>query len=97
MLNCKCVIGAIILCGAVAAAGAQAQTPKPKPAAAEKSEPSLSQTTDDVKNWTRKKWNAAKVEYAKRTAKWADCRKKADAKKLSGRANWSFLYDCMKS
>ena len=97
MLTCKRVIGAIILCCAIAATSAQAQTPKPKPAAAEKSEPSLSQTTDDVKNWTRKQWNAAKVEYAKRTTQWASCRKKADAKKLSGRANWSFLYDCMKS
>ena len=97
MPTCKRVIGAIILCCAVAAAGAHAQTPKPKPASAEKSEPSLSETTNDVKNWTRKQWNAAKVEYAKKTAKWADCRKKADAKKLTGRANWSFLYDCMKS
>ncbi len=93
MLTCKRLIGAIILCCAVAATGA----PKPKPAATEKSEPSLSQTTNDVKNWTRKQWNAAKVEYAKQTTKWADCRKKADAKKLTGRANWSFLYDCMKS
>jgi hypothetical protein len=97
MLTCRRIIGAILLCCAVAATGADAQTPKPKPAAAEKSEPSLSQTTDDVKNWTRKQWNAAKVEYAKRTTQWASCRKKADAKKLSGRANWSFLYDCMKS
>ncbi|HEX4555765.1 MAG TPA: hypothetical protein VH249_17365 [Xanthobacteraceae bacterium] len=93
----KRVVGAIILCCAIAATGAQAQTAKPKPAPAEKSEPTLSQTTEDVKTWSRKKWNAAKAEYAKQTTKWADCRKKADAKKLTGRANWSFLYDCMKS
>jgi hypothetical protein len=97
MLTCTRLIGAIVLCCAIATTGAQAQTPKPKPAPAEKSEPTLSQTTDDVKTWTRKKWNAAKAEYAKNTAKWADCRKKADARKLTGRANWSFLYDCMKS
>ena len=97
MLTCTRLIGAIVLCCAIATTGAQAQTPKPKPAPAEKSEPTLSQTTDDVKTWTRKKWNAAKAEYAKNTAKWADCRKKADARKLAGRANWSFLYDCMKS
>ena len=96
MLTRKRVIGAIILSCAIATTTAGAQT-KPKPAPAEKSEPTLSQTTNDVKTWTRKKWNAAKVEYAKQTTKWADCRKKADAKKLSGRANWSFLYDCMKS
>jgi len=95
MLTCTRLIGAIVLCCAVAATGAQAQTPKPAPAA--KSEPTLSQTTEDVKTWSRKKWNAAKVEYAKQTTKWADCRKKADARKLTGRANWSFLYDCMKS
>jgi len=97
MLTCTRVIGAIVLCCAITAAGAQAQTPKPKPAPAEKSEPTLSQTTEDVKTWSRKKWNAAKTEYAKQTTKWADCRKKADARKLTGRANWSFLYDCMKS
>jgi hypothetical protein len=97
MLTCTRLIGAIVLCCAIATTGAQAQTPKPKPAPAEKSEPTLSQTTDDVKTWTRKKWNAAKAEYAKNTAKWADCRKKADARKLTGRANWSFLYDCMKN
>jgi len=97
MLTCKRVIGAIILCCALATTGADAQTPKPKPAPAAQSEPTLSQTTEDVKTWTRKKWNAAKAGYAKNTAKWADCRKKADAKKLSGRANWSFLYDCMKN
>ena len=96
MLTRKRVIGAIILSCAIAVTSAAAQT-KPKPTHTEKSEPTLSQTTNDVKTWTRKKWNAAKVEYAKQTTKWADCRKKADAKKLTGRANWSFLYDCMKS
>jgi hypothetical protein len=92
MLTRKRVFGAILLSCAIAATSAHAQTPAP----AAKSEPTLSQTTDDVKTWTRKKWNAAKAEYARNTAKWAGCRKQADAKKLSGRASWSYLYDCMK-
>ena len=69
MLTCTRLIGAIVLCCAIAATGAQAQTPTPKPAPAAKSESTLSQTTEDVKHWSRKKWNAAKVEYAKQTTK----------------------------
>ncbi|HEY2137180.1 MAG TPA: hypothetical protein VGH49_14915, partial [Xanthobacteraceae bacterium] len=69
---------------------------------APKSEPSsvsqsASQTAEEVKTWSRKKWNAAKAEYAKDTAKWAGCRKMSKDKKLSGKESWSFLYDCMKS
>jgi hypothetical protein len=100
MLTHKRALGAIVLSCAIAASGAYAQAPAPtpRPAPAAKSEPSkVSQTSDEVKAWSRRKWNAAKVEYAKDTAKWTVCRKRAKDKKLSGRASWSFLYDCMKS
>ena len=54
-------------------------------------------TTDQVKNWTLKKWNEARAEFVKDKAKWADCRRQNRDKKLRGRASWSFLYDCMKT
>jgi len=54
-------------------------------------------TTEQVKTWTLKQWNAAKAEFTKDKAKWADCRKQSTQKKLKGKANWSFLYDCMKA
>ncbi len=59
--------------------------------------PTTPSTTDQVKTWTLKKWNAAKAEFAKDKAKWADCRKQGTDKKLKGKASWSFLYDCMKA
>jgi hypothetical protein len=54
-------------------------------------------TTDKVKTWTVKKWNQARAEFVKDEAKWADCRKQGQNKKLKGKASWSFLYDCMKA
>ncbi len=50
-----------------------------------------------VETWTVKQWNAATAEWAKHKGEWASCRKQVSDKKLSGRASWSFLYDCMKS
>jgi hypothetical protein len=57
----------------------------------------ISSTADEVKNWTRKKWNAAKREWKKDKAKWDACNVKSADKKLKGKASWSFLYDCMKA
>ena len=58
--------------------------------------PSATSTTmDDVSKWTTKQWNAAKAKWSKEEAKWAACEKQAKAKKLSGRKNWQFHYDCM--
>jgi hypothetical protein len=54
-------------------------------------------TTDQVKAWSLKKWNQARIEFAKDKAKWVDCRQQGKSKKLRGRASWSFLYNCMKS
>jgi|HubBroStandDraft_6_1064221.scaffolds.fasta_scaffold482536_2 hypothetical protein len=57
----------------------------------------ISSTADEVKDWTRKKWNAMKREWKKDKAKWNACREKAGDKKLKGKASWGFLYDCMKA
>jgi hypothetical protein len=57
----------------------------------------MSSTADEVKEWSRKKWNAMKREWKKDKAKWNACNEKAGDKKLSGKASWSFIYDCMKA
>jgi hypothetical protein len=59
--------------------------------------PAQPSTTDKVKSWTQKKWNAAKHEYAKDKVKWDACNKRATERHLTGRKSWSFVYDCMKS
>jgi hypothetical protein len=86
----KSAVGAIVIAFAVAAPGAYAQTQPPA------GNPS-STTMAMVETWTVKQWNAATAEWAKDKGEWASCRKQVSDKKLSGRASWSFLYDCMKS
>ena len=54
-------------------------------------------TTEQIKTWSQKKWNQARIEFAKDKAKWSSCRQQSKNKNLRGRASWSFLYDCMKS
>ncbi len=77
-------VGAAVLAAAITVS-AQAQAP---------AQPS---TTDKVKSWTQKKWNAAKREFAKDKDKWDACNKQATEQHLKGRKSWSFVYDCMKS
>jgi exonuclease VII large subunit len=74
----------VLIVSAMAAGTAYAPTPS---AAAESIVQSAKSAADDVSKWTQKQWNATK-------AKWA---KEATDQKLSGRKNWSFLYDCMTS
>ncbi len=50
---------------------------------------------EDISNWTKKQWYAAKAKWIKEKIKWADCQMQAAEKKLSGRKSWQFLYDCM--
>ena len=74
-----------------ASAVAQNQTPSetaPKPAA-------VSPKIEDVTNWTKKQWYAAKAKWIKEKVKWADCQTQAVDQKLSGRKSWVFLYNCM--
>jgi hypothetical protein len=83
MSRIRLSIGAAVLAAALAVS-AQAQTAEPS-------------TTNKVKTWTQKKWNAAKVEWRKDKAKWESCNQQATDHHLSGRKSWSFVYDCMKS
>jgi ABC-type sugar transport system substrate-binding protein len=87
---------AIVLAGAVASGPAfgQESAKSKNTKAAQTSDTSIATS---VKNWTEKQWNAAKKEWEKDTAKWSSCRKQSDSKKLSGRASWSYLYECMKA
>jgi hypothetical protein len=78
--------------GAATFACAQGQTSPPSKT---KPEPTPTVKVEDVTKWTQKQWNAAKAKWSKETVKWGDCQKQADAKKLSGRESWSFLYSCM--
>ena len=95
-------VGAVTLAAvlAVALAGAAATTIGSSAAMAQSS-PSTTETisakASEVKDWSRKKWNAMKREWQKDKAKWDVCNQKASDQKLSGKASWSFLYDCMKA
>jgi hypothetical protein len=50
---------------------------------------------EDISNWTKKQWYAAKAKWVKEKVKWADCQMQTVEKKLSGRKSWPFLYQCM--
>jgi hypothetical protein len=86
----KSAMGALVMSLAIAATGAFAQTMAPA------GKPGVT-TTEKVEDWTVKQWNAATAEWATQKSEWASCQKQGTDKKLSGRASWSFLYDCMKS
>lgn len=92
MLRSRIVILSLIAgaCFAGGSALAQAQAPAaaPQPSATAK-------TMDDVSKWTQKQWDAAKAKWVKEKAKWGDCNTKATAQKLSSKASWQFIYDCM--
>jgi len=76
-------VGAALL-AATLAVSAQAQSNEPS-------------TTDKVKHWSQKQWNAAKTEWSKDKGKWDMCNSRATEQHLSGRKSWSYIYDCMKS
>jgi len=88
--------GATLLAAAFVVS-AQAQTPAPAPAPA--AAPALAatpSTMDHVKSWSLKKWNAAKTEMSKNKAQWDACTAQAKKQKLTRKAGWAFVYDCMK-
>ena len=91
------VTGGLVLAGVVACGVAFAQAPasSPTPIPAPASTSSKPSTATQIETWTKKRWNAARKEWAKDKAKWADCRKQSKAQKLSGRKSWSSLYQCM--
>jgi len=77
---------------------ATAQTPSPaatKPAPAAATEASKTSLPARVETWTRAHWEAAKKEWAKDTAKWANCQKQWNRHKHEGRKSWPSVYQCM--
>lgn len=99
-MSCERIVLAtvVLLVGITASGVAFAQAPPPAraptPAPSTSTAPPPS-TATRVETWTKKQWEAAQKEWAKDKAKWADCRKRSKAQKLSGRKSWSFLYQCM--
>ncbi len=101
MNNIRTSLATVIVLAGIAVSGvATAQSPAIPPA--KTTEPAASGATSNepsmatrVENWTQKQWNAARAEWAKDKAKWAGCQMQSETRKLSGRENWSFLYQCM--
>ena len=85
----------VVIVGIVAGGAALA----PTPSFAEAKGQSMSNTGNaaaaDVSKWTQKEWKKAKAKWTKEKDKWASCRKQAGDQKLTGRKNWTFLYNCM--
>ncbi len=50
---------------------------------------------EDVANWTKQQWYAAKAKWVKEKVKWAGCQEQAVENKIYGRKSWVFLYGCM--
>ena len=82
MLSASMLVAAALVVGSAMPAAAQAPRQEPS-------------RLDSVKDWTNKQWRTAQREWRKDKAKWASCRQQAKQKKLSGRASWSFHYECM--
>jgi hypothetical protein len=66
-----------------------------KPAAAASVGSTKGSISTRVENWTEAQWEAAKMEWAKDTTKWASCQKQWNEQKHEGRKNWPALYKCM--
>ena len=90
------ILAAALSSAAFAQTSASPPATKSAPAtsAMDTTKPSMS---TQVETWTKAQWEAAKKDWAKDTAKWADCQKQSDKQKLEGRKSWPFLYKCMTS
>ncbi|HEY4918843.1 MAG TPA: hypothetical protein VII40_01935 [Xanthobacteraceae bacterium] len=98
MSRIRLAVGAALLAAAFAVS-AQAQAPAPAPAPTAAPAPADTPSTmDKVKTWSQKKWNASKAEMSKDKAKWDGCVAAAHDQKLkmSSKAGWAYVYDCMK-
>jgi hypothetical protein len=93
------VVAAAVLSGVAASGIGYAQAPASSPPTPQAPAPlptsPKSSVPEQVETWTKAQWNAARREWAKDKAKWADCRKQSSHQKLAGRKSWSFLYKCM--
>jgi hypothetical protein len=89
----RLLVSAVLVVLTIAAGSAAlAQSTSPNPS----STPGPS-TADQVKDWTLKKWDDMKREWSKDKGKWDSCNQQASNQKLTGKANWAFIYDCMKT
>ena len=91
------LLSTVLLVAIAAGSAALAQSTSANPPATPSPSPTISSTTDQVKDWTLKKWNAMKHEWRKDKVKWDACYQRASDQKLSGKASWAFIYDCMKA
>jgi hypothetical protein len=95
-----CLTAAILAADLSGAAIAQtsASPPATKPApATSAADSSRTSIPTQFEKWTTGQWEAGKKEWAKETAKWADCQKQSSNQKLEGRKSQPFLYKCMTS
>jgi hypothetical protein len=98
MKNIRASLVAVALAGVIVAPLAFAETSAPdkNPAPpSSTSKPADPSAVKQVESWTEKEWAKAVKEWSNDKVKWADCSAKSDARKLSGRKSWSFLYQCM--
>jgi hypothetical protein len=93
----RLLISAVVVLTIAAGSAALAQSTSPNPSPAPGPSPSASSTADQVKDWTMKQWNAMRREWRKDRAKWDTCNRQATDQKLTGKAGWAFIYDCMKA
>ena len=87
-------LAAVLSSAAIAQTSASPPVTKPAPATSA-TDSSKASIPTQVEKWTKDQWEAAKKEWAKDTAKWADCQKQSSKQKLEGRKSWPFLYKCM--
>lgn len=83
---------ALLMAVVTAPALAQSQTASQS---SDKAANAISTKIEDISNWNKKQWYAAKAKWVKEKAKWADCQKRAAERNLSGRKSWPFFYGCM--
>ncbi|MGB8400507.1 hypothetical protein [Bradyrhizobium sp.] len=87
-------LAAVLSSAAIAQTSASPPATKQSPATSA-TDASKASLPAQVEKWTKDQWEAAKKEWAKDTAKWADCQKQSSKQKLEGRKSWPFLYKCM--
>jgi serine protease inhibitor ecotin len=93
----RLIVSALLVVLTIAAGSAAlAQSTSPNSSPTPSPSPQAS-TTDQVKDWTQKQWNSMKREWRKDKAKWDTCNRQASDQKLTGKASWTFIYDCMKA
>jgi len=94
MIKIRSSVLSIALLTFIATAPAFAQNPAPEKTEA-KPAAMLTTKMQDISNWTKQQWYAAKAKWVKEKVKWAHCQNEALEKKLVGRKSWPFLYSCM--